>query len=106
MRPMLAALFAVWLALSQANTTEHLKPLLDGVFSGYAKLEQQTIRPAVGYLQYDCLIPAGFYKQMWGWDGFFLGSDLAHQNREPAKYLKWCWRRKHSIEPRSCTLKS
>jgi alpha,alpha-trehalase len=89
MRPTLAALFAVWLAFPPANTTENLKPLLDDVSSAYAKLEPQTIRPAEGYLKYDHLIPAGFYKQMWDWDGFFIGSHLAHQNREQAKYLKW-----------------
>ena len=89
MRPTLAALFAVWLAFSQANTTENLQPLLDNISSTYAKLEPQTIRPAEGYLKYDHLIPAGFYKQMWDWDGFFIGSHLAHQNREQAKYLKW-----------------
>src|ERR1700693_3666835 len=88
MRPTLAALFAVWLAFSQANTTENLKPLLDDVSSAYAKLEPQTIRPAEGYLKYDYLIPAGFYKQMWDWDGFFIGAHLAHQNREQARYLK------------------
>jgi alpha,alpha-trehalase len=89
MRPTLAAFFAVWLAFPQANTTENLQPLLDNVASAYAKLEPQTIRPAEGYFKYDYLIPAGFYKQMWDWDGFFIGSHLAHQSREQAKYLKW-----------------
>ena len=72
-----------------ANTTENLQPLLDSVSSAYAKLEPQTVRPAEGYFKYDYLIPAGFYKQMWDWDGFFIGSHLAHQSREQAKYLKW-----------------
>jgi alpha,alpha-trehalase len=89
MRPMLAALFALWLASPQANTPEKLQPLLDDVSFAYAKLEPQTIRPAEGYFKYDYLIPAGFYKQMWDWDGFFIGSHLAHQSREQAKYLKW-----------------
>ncbi len=39
MRPTLAALFAVWLAFSQANTTENLKPLIDDVSYAYATLE-------------------------------------------------------------------
>ena len=85
----LAALFAILLAFPQANTPENLKPLLDEVSYAYVKLEPQTIRPAEGYLKYDHLIPAGFYKQMWDWDGFFIGSHLAHQNREQARYLKW-----------------
>lgn len=89
MRPTLVAFFAVWLAFPQANTAENLQPLLDNVSSAYAKLEPQTIRPVEGYFKYDYLIPAGFYKQMWDWDGFFIGSHFAHQSREQAKYLKW-----------------
>src|ERR1019366_3309394 len=89
MRPKLAAILVVWLAFPPANAPENLKPLLNDVSSAYAKLAPQTIRPAEGYLKYDYLIPAGFYKQMWDWDGFFIGSHLAHQNREQAKYLKW-----------------
>jgi alpha,alpha-trehalase len=89
MRPTLAVLFTVLLSCSQVNTTKNLHPLLDDVSSAYAKLEPQTIRPAEGFLKYDYLIPAGAYKQMWDWDGFFIGSHLAHQNREQAKYLKW-----------------
>src|ERR1039457_6573356 len=89
MRPTLAAFFAVWLAFPQANTTESLNPLLNDVSSAYAKLEPQTIRPAEGYFKYDYLIPAGFYKQMWDWDGFFIGCYLASHKLEDTKYLKW-----------------
>jgi alpha,alpha-trehalase len=89
MRPMFTTLVALWLALPQANTPENLQSLLGDISSAYAKLEPQTIRPAEGYFKYDYLIPAGFYKQMWDWDGFFIGSHLAHQSREQAKYLKW-----------------
>ena len=53
----------------------------------FAKLQPQSIRPAEGFIKYDYLIPAGYYKQMWDWDGFFIGSHLAQQG-EP-KYLKW-----------------
>jgi hypothetical protein len=74
MRPKLAAILVVWLAFPPANAPENLKPLLNDVSSAYAKLAPQTIRPAEGYLKYDYLIPAGFYKQMWDWDGFFIGS--------------------------------
>src|SRR5579863_5315462 len=86
----LDALFAVWLAWPQADTSpqDRLKPLLDDVSAAYARLEPQTIRPAKGYLRYDYLIPAGYYQQMWDWDGFFIGSHLADQNRSQAKYLK------------------
>jgi len=77
------------LASPQTHTSPNLQALADDVSSAYAKLEPQTIRPADGYLKYDYLIPAGYYKQMWDWDGFFIGSHLAHQNRGQAKYLKF-----------------
>jgi alpha,alpha-trehalase len=55
----------------------------------YAQLEPRSIRPAEGFIKYDYLIPAGYYKEMWDWDGFFIGVHLAHQSREKAEYLKW-----------------
>jgi alpha,alpha-trehalase len=89
MRSTFAIILAVSVASSQVSATENLKPLLDEISSAYLKLEPQTIRPAEGYFKYDYLIPAGFYKQMWDWDCFFIGSHLAHQSRDQAKYLKW-----------------
>ena len=88
MLPTLAALLLVLLALTQANTSPELKGLLDEVSGAYANLEAQTIRPAEGYIKYDYLIPGGYYRQMWDWDGFFIGCHLAHQGRDRAKYLK------------------
>jgi alpha,alpha-trehalase len=52
-------------------------------------LKFRSIRPAEGYIKYDYLIPAGFYKQMWDWDGFFIGCYLASHKLEDSKYLKW-----------------
>ena len=89
MRPMFVALLAIWFGFPQAYAVRDLQALLDDISAAYAKLEPQTIRPAEGYIKYDYLIPAGFYKQMWDWDGFFIGSHLAHQSRDQAKYLKW-----------------
>lgn len=54
----------------------------------FARLAPQTIRPAEGYIRYPYLIPAGYYAQMWDWDGFFIGLHLANQNPEDAKYLR------------------
>ena len=51
--------------------------------------KSRSIRPAEGYIKYDYLIPAGFYKQMWDWDGFFIGCYLASHKLEDTKYLKW-----------------
>jgi len=45
--------------------------------------------PAGGLIKYDYLTPGGFYKQMWDWDGFFIGMHLATRSEENVKYLKW-----------------
>jgi alpha,alpha-trehalase len=68
---------------------DDLKELLRQVDTAYARLQPQTIMSAEGYLKHDYLIPAGFYKQMWDWDGFFIGNHLMNQSNENAKYLKW-----------------
>ncbi|MDT8067203.1 MAG: trehalase family glycosidase [Terriglobia bacterium] len=78
----------ITLAQPQRNPPD-LKHLLADVSSAYAKLEPQSIRPAEGFIKYDYLIPAGYYKQMWDWDGFFIGVHLADQSRGKAKYLKY-----------------
>jgi len=54
----------------------------------FARLAPQTIRPAEGYIRYPYLIPAGYYAQMWDWDGFFIGLHWANPNPEDAKYLR------------------
>src|ERR1700677_4870463 len=76
--------------LSQAGAADKpdsLAQTLTDVSAAYAKLEPQSIRPAEGFIKYDYLIPAGYYKQMWDWDGFFIGSHLAQQGKP--QYLKW-----------------
>ncbi len=73
--------------LRAADKPASLDQTLTGVSAAYAKLEPQSIRPAEGFIKYDYLIPAGYYKQMWDWDGFFIGSHLAQQGKP--QYLKW-----------------
>jgi len=70
-----------------ADKPASLAQTLTDVSAAYAKLEPQSIRPAEGFIKYDYLIPAGYYKQMWDWDGFFIGSHLAQQGKP--QYLKW-----------------
>ena len=74
-------------AIHAADKPANLAQTLDQVSAAYAKLEPQSIRPAEGFIKYDYLIPAGFYKQMWDWDGFFIGSHLAQQGKP--QYLKY-----------------
>lgn len=43
----------------------HLYSLNQAVKTAFEILRPQSIRPDEGFIQYDYLIPAGFYKQMW-----------------------------------------
>lgn len=69
------------------NELEDLSGLLDSLSQKYDSLRPKVIRPAEGYLKYPYLIPAGFYKQMWDWDGFFIGNHLVSQDKP--EYLKY-----------------
>jgi alpha,alpha-trehalase len=62
--------------------------LLAGLTSDFARLAPQTIRPAQGYIRYPYLIPAGYYAQMWDWDGFFIGVHWADQDPAKATLLR------------------
>jgi alpha,alpha-trehalase len=62
--------------------------LLIELKAAFDTLKFHSIRPAEGYLKEDYLIPAGFYKQMWDWDGFFIGCYLASHKQEDSKFLK------------------
>ncbi|CAM4088666.1 trehalase family glycosidase [Zobellia roscoffensis] len=53
----------------------------------FEHLSTKVVQPAEGYLEYPYLIPAGFYKQMWDWDGFFMGNYFVSKG-EP-QYLKY-----------------
>ncbi len=76
-----------------------LSSLLAQIDTAYARLQPQVIMPAEGYLKHDYLIPAGFYKQMWDWDGFFIGNHLMNQSAENARYLKgWVLNFANSID--------
>ncbi len=77
------------IAVAAADQPADIKKVFAEVNEAYARLEPQSIRPAEGFIKYDYLIPAGYYKQMWDWDGFFIGCHLAHESQERAKYLKW-----------------
>lgn len=66
-----------------------LEKLLTDLSIEFDRLRPQSERPAQGFIKYDFLTPAGFYDQMWDWDGFFIGCHLAYRSQEEAKYLKW-----------------
>lgn len=62
--------------------------LLRDLTADFDRLAPQTIRPAKGYIRYPYMIPAGYYDQMWDWDGFFIGLHWANQDAANAKYLR------------------
>jgi alpha,alpha-trehalase len=72
-----------------ADNTANQDLVIQQLTAAFDTLKFRSIRPAEGYIKYDYLIPAGFYKQMWDWDGFFIGCFLASHNKDDAKYLKW-----------------
>ncbi len=77
-------------SIKETNNTisdAHLDSLYEEVKKEFAILRPQSIQPAEGYINYDYLIPAGFYKQMWDWDGFFIGAHLTSIGKP--EYLKW-----------------
>ena len=71
----------------KSYTGKELSGILSELGNGYSEIRSKTIRPAEGYLRYPYLIPAGYYKQMWDWDGFFIGYYFATQGKP--EYLKY-----------------
>lgn len=62
--------------------------LLAGLNADFGRLAAQTVRPAQGYIRHPYLIPAGYYAQMWDWDGFFIGAHWANQSPGDAVLLR------------------
>jgi len=89
-RILIISVFAM--TIMQGNETanaqnQSIKILYDSLSARYQKLQPHVIQPAEGYLKYPYLIPGGFYKQMWDWDGFFIGNHLASVGKP--EYLKY-----------------
>lgn len=83
----MAIVMAVSCSQAPRYSSEELRSMGDELTELYAGISHRVIRPAEGYLKYDYLIPAGFYKQMWDWDGYFMGYYWAEKGRpELLKY--------------------
>lgn len=89
LRPLVAMVCgAVAIGCSLAQSSSSDSALLADLDSDFARLAPQTVRPAQGKILYPYLIPAGYYSQMWDWDGFFIGAHWASQAPADAKYLR------------------
>jgi alpha,alpha-trehalase len=85
--PVLAALMLLAATrIGPAQTAD--ERLYAQVTADFARLAPQTIHPAEGSIKYPYLIPAGYYPQMWDWDGYFIGVHWANQDPADAKYLR------------------
>jgi alpha,alpha-trehalase len=82
-------LLSVAFSSGQSRSDElDTRALLRALIADFDHLAPQTIRPADGYIKHPYLIPAGYYNQMWDWDGFFIGLHWANQDPANAKYLR------------------
>lgn len=81
-------LVALSLGAAQSPDQANHGALLHNLTADFDRLAPQTIRPADGYIKHPYLIPAGYYNQMWDWDGFFIGLHWANQDPANAKYIR------------------
>ncbi len=77
-----------WQASALKSSPQSDAELLARLSADLDQLEPQTVRPAQGYIRYSYLIPAGYYAQMWDWDGFFIGAHWANKKPEDAALLR------------------
>jgi alpha,alpha-trehalase len=54
----------------------------------FDRLRPLVVRPAEGFIKHDYLVPGGFYKEQWDWDGFFIGAHFAMRQPSEPVYLK------------------
>jgi len=73
--------------MEELYSAQQLEKIYDSVKTSFEKLRPQVIQQGEGYLKYPYLIPAGFYKQMWDWDGFFMGIHFVSIGQP--EYLKY-----------------
>ena len=75
MKRLFAAMISGFVLIScvQHVSKQEAEQVYAELSAGYQKIYHKVIQQPDGYLQYPYLIPAGFYKQTWDWDGFFMG---------------------------------
>jgi alpha,alpha-trehalase len=92
---LITCIFIIQMSMAQTIPTTSQKKITDqsliqmyaDIQTEFARLRPQVIHPAQGYIKLEYLVPAGFYQQMWDWDGFFIGNHLASIGQP--QYLKY-----------------
>lgn len=84
----LLIIFAGTSGLLSAQPADTDQQLLHELSADFSRLAPQTVHPAEGYIEIPYLIPAGYYNQMWDWDGFLIGVHWANQDAAKAAYLR------------------
>jgi alpha,alpha-trehalase len=75
-------------AQPSATSPQSDAALLAALTRDFDRLAPETIHPAEGVLTRPYLTPAGFYQEMWDWDGFFIGLHWANQDAKEASLLR------------------
>ena len=70
-----------------AQSDAELQQVLTQLSGEFERISPRVIRPAEGFLKYPYLIPAGFYQQMWDWDGYFMGTWFIEKGKP--EYMKY-----------------
>ena len=94
-----AVLTAAACSHSTGFSSEEMDAMASELQERFAGIREKVIRPAEGYLKHEYLIPAGFYKQMWDWDGYFMGY-YWRENGRPDLLQSWALNLLEGIDER------
>ena len=83
---------AIILAAASCNRVKtpsdsEIQRVKDSITAEFDRISSRVIRPAEGFLKFPYLIPAGFYQQMWDWDGYFMGTWFIYKGKP--EYMRY-----------------
>jgi alpha,alpha-trehalase len=89
------ALFFILLLANAANPAQEAASpapsdaaLLAALTADFARLAPETIHRSQGVIAHPYLTPGGYYRDLWDWDGYFIGAHWANRDAADAKYLR------------------
>lgn len=70
-----------------------MSDLLTRIDQHFTRLRPQTLREPdeQSFIKYPYGVPAGFYDQLWDWDGFFINTHFANRDDKPRPKLFRYW---------------